>query len=170
MIAQKYVDRRIDEVPRIEVGIIAAAILDKVDARGQIGARGAQLFRQAHERPLKILVQLLEVPFGDAGGHAAYGGDDLKLAGALVDGGYPRVAVVPLDGIVPHVARAAEDLNGVRRDADGGLAGVVFRDGRHKGGKPLVAALLLLCVPDLVAFEVAGVEPFLKDDIDVHYP
>src|SRR5215210_6577715 len=42
-------------------------------------------------------------------------GDDeaLDLAGSLVDLRDPRVAVVPLDGMVLHVPASAEDLDGL---------------------------------------------------------
>ena len=41
------------------------------------------------------------------------GRHDLQLAGAFIDGGDAGVAQVAFDGIVLHVARAAENLDGV---------------------------------------------------------
>src|SRR5579864_1884707 len=59
-----------------------------------------------------------------AGDHQA-----LNLRGAFEDRVDLRVAVPALDGVVPDVAVAAEDLDRLLGDPHGGLAGVELRHG-----------------------------------------
>src|ERR1043165_2047284 len=61
----------------------------------------------------------------------------LDLGGAFEDRVDLRVAVPALDGVVTHVAGAAEDLDGVLGDPHGGLAREQLRHGTLAGGEGL---------------------------------
>ena len=52
VIAEKNIDGGIDEIARIEIGVIASALLDEIHAFCEVPPRRAQLLRKGDERPL----------------------------------------------------------------------------------------------------------------------